>query len=168
MDVGEIKVLFICTGNICRSPMAEVVFRQYAREAGLTGQVTVASAGTHDFNSGQEPDYRAWRTLVRRGYGMHNMRARQVSQDDFRYFDYLLAMDESNLSILKKLCPPDCVHKLGLFTQYSASYTDQEIRDPYNGDTNAFELVLDLVESAATGFLKHIQRELIAGSAKPR
>ena len=166
--MDKISILLICTGNICRSPMAEAVFRHHVEEAGLADCVTVASAGTHDYNIGQEPDERALNAVAGRGYRMDNMRARQISKADFRYFDYLLAMDRGNLAILKKLCPSDCAHKLGLFMQYSASYPGHEIFDPYHGGNSSFELVLDMVENAATGLLEHISRELIAHNSKAR
>ena len=148
--------------------MAEAVFRRHVEEAGLADCVTVDSAGTHGFNIGQEPDERAQIAVASRGYRMDSKRARQVGKADFRYFDYLLAMDEGNLAILKKLCPPDCAHKLGLFMRYGANYPGQEILDPYHGGSRSFELVLDMVENAATGLLEHISRELIEQYAKAR
>ncbi len=166
--VDKIGVLFICTGNICRSPMAKAVFRHYVEGAGLAECVTVDSAGTSDYNIGQEPDERAQTAVASKGYRMDSMFARQVGHADFKYFDYLLAMDKGNLAILKKLSPPDCVHKLGLFTQYSANYPGHEILDPYHGGNRSFGLVLDMVENAATGLLRHVSRELIAQNAKAR
>jgi low molecular weight protein-tyrosine phosphatase len=166
--VDKIGVLFICTGNICRSPMAKSVFRHYVEGAGLSDCVTVDSAGTHDYNIGQEPDERAHAAVMSKGYLMDSMFARQVRQADFKYFDYLLAMDKDNLAILKKLSPPDCVHKLGLFTQYSTDYPGYEILDPYHGGNRSFERVLDMVENAASGLLRHISRELIAQNTKAR
>jgi protein-tyrosine phosphatase len=148
--------------------MAETVFRRHADEVGLADCVTVDSAGTHDFNIGQEPDERAQIAVASRGYRMDSKRARQVGYADFKYFDYLLAMDEGNLAILKKLCPPDCAHKLGLFMRFSANYPGHEILDPYHGGNRSFELVLDMVENAATGLLEHISRELLAQNAKSR
>lgn len=142
--------------------MAEAVFRRRVEEAGLAGCVTLDSAGTHSYNIGQEPDERAQIALASRGYRMDDKRARQVGKADFRYFDYLLAMDEGNLAILNKLCPPDCAHKLGLFMRYGANYPGHEILDPYHGGNRSFELVLDMVENAASGLLDHISRELTA------
>jgi len=138
--------------------MAEAVVRHFAKHAGLDDKLTVASAGTHDYNIGQEPDDRARRAAASRGYEMNGLRARQISRDDFEKFDYVLAMDEGNLAVLKKLCPPRYAHKLGLFMQYSANYPGLEISDPYHGGNAGFELVLDLVENAAAGLLEHIQR----------
>ena len=142
------------------------MFRHRVEEAGLSGCVTVDSAGTHDYNLGQGPDERAQTVVASRGYRMDSLRARQVSIADFRYFNYLLAMDKGNLAVLEKLCPPDCAHKLGLFMQYSANYPGHEILDPYHGGNRSFELVLDMVENAVTGLLKHIRRELIAHNTK--
>ncbi|HUL42302.1 MAG TPA: low molecular weight protein-tyrosine-phosphatase [Burkholderiales bacterium] len=161
----KVRVLFVCTGNICRSPMAEVVFRRYAEQAGLVRSLTVDSAGTHDFNVGQEPDDRARSVAASRGYEMKGMRARQVRRDDFKYFDYLLAMDEGNLAVLRELCPSNYLRKLGLFMQYSAKFPGLEIPDPYHRGSASFERVLDLVENAAIGLLDHIRRELTAETA---
>ena len=97
---------------------------------------------------------------------MEGMRARRVGKDDFRYFDYLLAMDENNLAVLKKLSPPDCFYKLALFMDYSACYSDLEVPDPYSGGSRDFERVLDMVEDASRGLLIHLREKLIAESEK--
>jgi len=148
--------------------MAETVFRRYVEEAGLADCISVDSAGTHSYNIGQEPDQRAQIAVAKRGYRMDGKRARQVGYADFNYFDYLLAMDQGNLALLKKLCPPDCTHKLGLLMRFSANNPGPEILDPYHGGNRSFELVLDMVENAATGLLEHISQELLAQNAKSR
>src|SRR3989338_5100754 len=101
-----VKVLFICMGNICRSPTAEVVFRHYVENAGLAGQILIDSAGTHDYHIGDAPDLRTQRAAQQRGYDMSGLRGRQVEEGDFHRFDYVLAMDRANLAILRSLAPP--------------------------------------------------------------
>jgi len=140
--------------------MAEAVFRHLAERARLADYLAIASAGTHDYNVGLEPDDRARRAAAGRGYPMNGMRARQLNQDDFEKFHYLLAMDNGNLADLKKSCPAEYQHKLGLFMEYGTGHRGVEIPDPYPGGKTAFELVLDLVENAAAGLLEHIRREL--------
>jgi protein-tyrosine phosphatase len=161
----KIRILVICTGNICRSPTAEAVLRQQIDCAGLTHQVAVESAGTHSYNLGSEPDQRAQAVAALRGYRMAGKRARCVEQVDFLHFDYLLAMDEINLMVLKRFCPPHCMHKLGLFMDYSANYHGEEVPDPYGGSVRDFERVLDMVEDGARGLLTHVRAKLMAENA---
>lgn len=154
-----INVLFVCLGNICRSPTAEGVFRRYVQEAGLAECILIDSAGTGDYHIGDAPDERACEAAARRGYDLSKLRARQVVRDDFERFDYVLAMDEENLRTLKRLAPAEHAHKLKMFTNFS-SKNARYVPDPYAGGPQGFELVLDLVEDAAQGFLRHIQAEL--------
>ena len=156
---APIKVLFVCLGNICRSPTAEGVFRQHVKEAGLTGCVVVDSAGTGDYHLGERPDPRACWAASRRGYDLAALRARQVSTEDFSNFDYVLAMDEQNLHTLKQLAPADHAHKVKMFTEF-CSNGECSVPDPYTGGPQGFEFVLDLVEDAAQGLLRHIRVEL--------
>jgi protein-tyrosine phosphatase len=155
-----IKILFVCMGNICRSPMAEGVFRHHVKQAGLDGSIASDSAGTHDYHIGEPPDPRAQRAASRRGYDLSTLRGRQVSRGDFREFDYLLAMDETNLRALESLCPSQHAHKLKLFMEFSIAPALREVPDPYYGGEQGFERVLDLVELAAQGLLRHLLERL--------
>lgn len=154
-----IRVLFICMGNICRSPTAEAVFRHYVENAGLSGQIMIDSAGTHDFHIGESPDSRTQRAALQRGYDMGSLRGRQVEADDFIHFDYVLAMDMSNLAILKRLAPSGSKAQVGLFLEYARHHAEREVPDPYYGGANGFERVLDMAEDAAEGLLQHIRRQ---------
>jgi protein-tyrosine phosphatase len=156
----QIKILFVCMGNICRSPMAEGVFRHHVKQAGLDGSIASDSAGTHDYHIGEPPDPRAQRAARRRGYDLSTLRGRQVSRGDFGEFDYLLAMDETNLRALERLCPSQHAHKLKLFMAFSTAPALREVPDPYYGGEQGFERVLDLVEQAAQGLLDHLRRRL--------
>jgi protein-tyrosine phosphatase len=155
-----IKVLFVCMGNICRSPMAEGVFRHYLKEAGLEQYVAADSAGTHDYHVGEPPDARAQRAAARRGYDLARLRGRQVTQRDFGEFDYVLAMDETNRRHLARLCPPEHVPKLKLLMEFAEGPWPREVPDPYYGGEEGFERVLDLVEQAARGLLGHLRSRL--------
>jgi protein-tyrosine phosphatase len=154
-----IKVLFVCMGNICRSPTAEAVFRSCAGNAGLAGRILIDSAGTHDYHVGEPPDLRAQQAARQRGYDMGGLRGRQVEEGDFRRFDYVLAMDRANLSILQRLMPPDGNARVQLFFDYARHYAGCEVPDPYYGDTGGFERVLDMVEDASEGLLRHIRHK---------
>lgn len=157
----KIRVLFICMGNICRSPTAEAVFRDYVERAGLSDAIQVDSAGTHDYHIGEAPDARTQRAASQRGYEMGHLRGRQVQADDFSRFDYVLAMDEGNLQILQRLRPQDAASHLGLFLDFARRHREREVPDPYYGGADGFERVLDMVEDAAEGLLQHlVQRHL--------
>ena len=158
MSEQRVRVLFVCMGNICRSPMAEGVFRHHVREAGLDGLIAIDSAGTHDYHVGEPPDPRAQRAAGRRGYDLAMLRGRQVSSADFLEFDYLLAMDAVNLRALERLCPPQHGHKLKLFMEFGANVAPREVPDPYYGGEQGFERVLDMVEEASQGLLAHLRR----------
>ncbi len=160
MSRERVRVLFVCMGNICRSPMAEGVFKHYVAQAGLQDLIASDSAGTHDYHIGEPPDPRALRASERRGYDLSALRGRQVSRGDFGEFDYLLAMDETNLRALERLCPSQHAHKLKLFMEFSPGPALREVPDPYYGGEQGFERVLDLVEQAAQGLLDHLRRRL--------
>jgi protein-tyrosine phosphatase len=162
MSRERFGILFVCMGNICRSPMAEGVFRQHVTQAGLEGRIVIDSAGTHDYHVGEPPDPRAQRAAGRRGYDLSMLRGRQVSRADFGEFDYLLAMDRMNLRVLERLCPSGHGHKLKLFLEFSNDAAPREVPDPYYGGDQGFEHVLDLVEEAAQGLLAHLRGRLIA------
>ena len=154
---NKISVLFVCMGNICRSPTAEAVFRHVVQNAGLTDRIIIDSVGTHDYHVGSAPDKRAQHAALQRGYDMSGLRGRQVEAADFASFDYVLAMDHANLSILHTLCPPDKRERVGLFLVYARHHDEREVPDPYYGGGQGFEHVLNLVEDAAEGLLEHIQ-----------
>ena len=154
----KIKVLFVCMGNICRSPTADAVFRHLVKEAGVDHRIHVDSAGTHAYHIGNPPDHRAQNTALQRGYKMHDLRARAVQSNDFEEFDYILAMDKENLSLLQQRSPQQHISKIQLFMQYSTQAdADVEVPDPYFGGHQGFELVLDMVEEASQGLLAHLR-----------
>jgi protein-tyrosine phosphatase len=156
-----INVLFVCMGNICRSPTAEAVFRVKVETAGLAQDIKIDSVGTHDYHIGRPPDQRTQRAALQRGYDLSNLRGRQVELADFSNFDYVLAMDNANLSILHRLCPKEKRERLGLFLQFAQTHREREVPDPYYGGEDGFVRVLDMVEDAATGLLSHLQNQLL-------
>jgi protein-tyrosine phosphatase len=151
------RVLFVCMGNICRSPTAEGVFKHFVLERGLAAQIESDSAGTHDYHIGAPPDVRAQAAALRRGYDLSPLRARQVTPEDFAVFDYVLAMDEANRSALRQLCPAQYRERIRLFLEFAPEAGRREVPDPYYGGAQGFEEVLDLVESAALGLLRQIE-----------
>ena len=153
-----VKVLFVCMGNICRSPTAEAVFRARVEEAGLAQRILVDSAGTHDYHIGDPPDERAQRAALQRGYDMSTLRGRQVEISDFTRFDYVLAMDRANLAILQRLCPQAQRERLGLFLEYASRHGEREVPDPYYGGAGGFERVLAMAEDASEGLLEQIRK----------
>jgi len=156
----QVRILFVCMGNICRSPTAEGVFEHYVAEAGLAERIASDSAGILDYHVGEPPDARAQLAARLRGYDLSTLRGRQVSHRDFADFDYLLAMDETNLHALVRLCPPQHAHKLKLFMEFSAIAGSREVPDPYYGGPKVFEQVLDMVEQAAQGLLSHLRARI--------
>ena len=148
------SVLFVCLGNICRSPTAEAVFRHKAKEAGLA--VEIESAGTHGYHIGKEPDKRSQACGSQRGYSFEGISCRRVEDGDFEHFDFILAMDESNVDNLLKVCPDEFKHKIQYFLSFTAG-PEKEVPDPYYGGKRGFELVLDLIEQASDGLIQHLQ-----------
>jgi protein-tyrosine phosphatase len=160
MEVSKkISVLFVCMGNICRSPTAEAVFRHYVESAGLSEHILIDSAGTHDYHIGDPPDARTQLAARQRGYDMGDMRGRQVEAEDFRRFDYVLAMDHANLANLQRIAPRDSDTQAKLFLEYARHHAEREVPDPYFGGADGFERVLDMVEDAAEGLLQHIRKQ---------
>lgn len=156
---SRIGVVFVCMGNICRSPTAEAVFRNQVTSAGLDERIHIDSAGTHDYHIGEPPDPRTRQAAAQRGYDMSDLRGRQVAAADFERFDYVLAMDHANLSILQRLRPREAKGHLGLFLEFARRHEELEVPDPYYGGKEGFERVLDMVEDAAEGLLAHIRRQ---------
>ncbi len=152
----KVSVLFICMGNICRSPTAEGVFRDKVKQAGLEQRIEIDSAGTHDYHIGKPPDARAQRAALGRGYDLSALRGRQIHDEDFATFDYILAMDHDNLANLLRICPEQYQHKVRLYLSFSRLHADSEVPDPYYGGARGFEEVLDMVEDAAAGLLLDI------------
>ncbi len=145
-------------GNICRSPLAHGLFRHIVSEAGLAELIEVDSAGTHAYHVGNAPDPRSCETALRRGIDLGDLRARQVAQEDFTTFDYVLAMDRDNLHILKELCPAGYEERVRLFMEFAPDYGAREVPDPYYGGPSGFERVYDMVAAAATGLLEDVRR----------
>jgi len=157
---AEFSVLFVCLGNICRSPTAEGVFRAAAERAGLAGSIQADSAGVGDWHVGSPPDRRAIQAARRRGYDLTAMRGRQVEVADFTRFGWILAMDESNMRALAEMKPPNFGGHLGLFLDFAPALGVREVPDPYYGGPEGFDRVLDLVEHASAGLLARLQAAL--------
>ena len=158
MSKPPVKVLFVCLGNICRSPTAHGVFQKLVDDAGLSEQIIVDSAGTGDWHIGHPPDARAQRKALTRGYDLSSLRARLVTSEDFAEFDYILGMDDSNMT---NMAPFKAAHYDGdfqLFLSYGERSDYREVPDPYYSGDDGFELVLDLVEQAAAGLLADIRK----------
>jgi len=151
------RVLFVCMGNICRSPTAEGVSRSLAERLGVAESFEFDSAGTHGYHVGNPPDERTRKAAQRRGFDLSALRARQVNEFDFVRFDLLLAMDRDNLSLLQKACPLDQQGKLRLFLEF-AGVPEAEVPDPYYGGPAGFERVLDLVEAGAESLIRQLAR----------
>ncbi|MBT8441971.1 MAG: low molecular weight phosphotyrosine protein phosphatase [Gammaproteobacteria bacterium] len=150
------SVLFVCMGNICRSPTAEGVFRHVLAEAGLAGKVRVDSAGTHAYHVGEPPDRRAQAAAERRGITLADIRARRVGESDFSEFDYVIAMDRLNLHTLAEVAAEEYRDRLSLFLDFRSG-SEQEVPDPYYGGAAGFERVLDLVEEASRALLETLR-----------
>lgn len=150
------SVLFVCLGNICRSPTAEAVFRAKAQRAGLAARLAIDSAGTGAWHLGDPPDWRAMAHAEQRGYDLTKLRARQVHRDDFARFDWIFAMDRSNLADLERLRPRDYAGHLGLFLDLVPHLRGRDVPDPYDGGEDGFETVLDLIEAASAAFIARL------------
>ncbi|MGE0371406.1 MAG: low molecular weight protein-tyrosine-phosphatase [Gammaproteobacteria bacterium] len=159
-----VKVLFVCMGNICRSPTAQGVFADLLQRERLTHVIHVDSAGTHAYHTGSAPDPRAQAAAKRRGIDLGPQAARQVRDDDFEEFDYILAMDRENLALLQEMCPAQFSHKVRLLLEYAPHLGIEEVPDPYYGGGTGFDRVLDMVLAAADGLLRDIRARHTAAS----
>ena len=152
-DLSTVKsILFICMGNICRSPSAEAVFRQKAQALSLT----IDSAGVIGSHAREKPDHRAQKAGIARGYSFDKIKARKVTVQDFEKFDLILAMDKQNIKDLIKIAPANLHYKIQLFLDYAENFDEQEVPDPYYGGAKGFQFVLDLVEDASDGLIKRL------------
>ncbi len=148
-----VKVLFVCMGNICRSPTAQGVFETLVQRENLAQRIKIDSAGTHAYHVGEPPDPRATEAAKRRGVDLTTQRARKVKPEDFLEFDYVLAMDSSNYEALREICHPDYEDRLRLFLDFAPHLGVEDVPDPYYGGPQGFERVLDLIEAASEGLL---------------
>jgi protein-tyrosine phosphatase len=153
------RVLFVCMGNICRSPTAEGVFREFARHHAPDLELEVDSAGTHDYHVGEPPDPRALKAASTRGLDISGLRARQVEAADFERFDLILAMDRLNYETLRERSPPAFRSRIRLLLEFADDASREDVPDPYYGGPQGFEEVLDLLEDAAAGLLAEVRRK---------
>lgn len=150
------RVLFVCMGNICRSPTAQGVFHSLVESQNLQESIIVDSAGTHAYHVGEAPDSRSQSAALRRGINLASQRARKVIKDDFELFDWIIAMDRSNLTDLNQLAAANQQHKIHLFMEFAERWDVDEVPDPYYGGSHGFDRVLDMVEDASNGLLQQI------------
>ncbi len=153
----KIKVLFVCMGNICRSPTAEGVFVKLIKDRALEASFRVDSAGTHAYHIGEVPDSRSQQAALLRDVKLTHLRARKVVMGDFEDFDYLLAMDDDNYAVLMNACPEQYKAKIHYFLDFAPHLGVREVPDPYYGGSYGFERVLDLIEEASVGFLDSLK-----------
>jgi protein-tyrosine phosphatase len=158
LESRHFRVLFVCLGNICRSPTAEAVLRALAPEVAPELVLDIDSAGTAGYHIGEPPDPRMRAAAARRGYDLTALRARIVEPDDFERFDLILAMDRENLTVLRRRAPAAVHSRLRLFLEFAPQKRLEDVPDPYYGGPNGFEEVLDLVEDAARGLLRHLRQ----------
>lgn len=162
------RVLFVCMGNICRSPAAEGVFKHLIRKHRLEAQFEVDSAGTHGYHVGEAPDPRTQRAASSRGYDLSSIRARKVAPQDLAYFDLVLAMDRHNVESLVNICPPEHRKKIRLLMDYAPNFDDDEVPDPYYGLGHGFDLVIDMVEDASRGLISELTEGLTVRAIKAK
>jgi protein-tyrosine phosphatase len=155
----KIKVLFVCMGNICRSPTAEGVFIAAIENQRLSDRFEVDSAGTHAYHVGDAPDLRAQKAARDRGVELKHLKARKVRGSDFEQFDHILVMDDENYAILTEICPVEHQSKIRHFLNYAPQLHQREVPDPYYGGAYGFERVLDMVEAASQGFIEDLRRQ---------
>jgi protein-tyrosine phosphatase len=158
--MATIKVLFVCMGNICRSPTAEGVFTKLVTDKKLNDRFTIDSAGTHAYHVGKGPDERAQQAAAKRGVDIQHLRARKIHSSDFEYYDHILVMDDDNYALVIEDCPEEYQHKVKYFLTYAPQLGIKEVPDPYYGGKSGFEQVLDMVEDASLGFLESLHQEV--------
>ncbi|WP_342616824.1 low molecular weight protein-tyrosine-phosphatase [Rhodoferax sp. GW822-FHT02A01] len=151
------SILFVCMGNICRSPTAHGVFRHKVMRQSMADRVAIDSAGTHNYHPGSAPDARSQAHAAKRGYDLSDLRARQIRQSDFERFDLILVMDWDNLADVKEICPPPHLPKIRRLTEFCQRSDSPVVPDPYYGGPQGFDQVLDLVEDACDGLILHVQ-----------
>lgn len=156
-----LKVLFVCKGNICRSPTAHGVFQHMVNQADLADSIFVDSAGTHDYHIGEAPDQRAQLAAKKRGYDISGLAARQIDSADFTDFDLILAMDWENMLILQQRCPKIYRHKLMLLMRFSNDFEEATVPDPYYGGREGFNRVLNYIENACQGVLELAHKRVL-------
>lgn len=159
MDSRKINVLFVCMGNICRSPLAHGLFEELVNQEGLSDRIMVDSAGTHAYHVGEPPDPRSQQTAQRHGIDLSRQRARRVALPDFETFDYILAMDRDNYRILIDSAPVDQQHKIRLFLEFAPQRGEEEVPDPYYGGPDGFDRVYEMVEAASNGLMADIRHQ---------
>lgn len=159
------KILFVCMGNICRSPTAEGIFRTMVRDASIEHLVKIDSAGTHAFHVGEAPDPRAQAAAKKRGIDISMLRARQVSKDDFRDHDLILAMDWENLALLQQTSPKQYQHKLMLLMRFATDNEEATVPDPYYGGSDGFEKVINYATDACTGLIEVVKKRALQYAA---
>lgn len=157
--MNTVSVLFVCMGNICRSPTAHGVLRHKVGLRGWSDAVAVDSAGTHNYHPDSPPDERSQAHAAKRGYDLSDLRARQIQDADFEAFDLILVMDQDNLALLREQCPPPHLYKVRRLTEFCLEFDSAVVPDPYYGGAKDFEQVLDLVEDACDGLLQHLSRK---------
>ena len=153
------SVLFVCMGNICRSPSADGIFRHRLAQTGWRDEVAVDSAGTHSYHIGHAPDERTQAAAQRRGYDLSALRARRVQAGDFERFDWIVAMDNANVAELMARCPAEYRHKIVRLMDFSTRYDATEVPDPYYGGGQGFETVLDYIEDGVDGLLARLEND---------
>jgi len=159
------KVLFVCMGNICRSPTAQGIFQQMVLDANLDHEISVDSAGTHAYHLGKNPDPRAVAAAGKRGYDLSKLISRQVNDEDFRDSDVILAMDWENMTLLQQQCPRQYSHKIQLMMRYATEHDEATVPDPYYGGPDGFDTVLNYIEDSCTGLLEVMRKRVFQFAA---